>query len=133
MVLSGGHTIGFSRCTSFRDRIYNDTNINPIVAASLRQICPRTGGDNNLAPLDSTPTRVDTTYYEALLYEKGLLHSDQELFKGDGSESDELVKYYSYNTAAFAKDFGVSIVKMGNMKPLTGNQGEIRCNCRKIN
>ncbi|RDX74697.1 Cationic peroxidase 1 [Mucuna pruriens] len=133
VVLSGGHTIGLAKCSSFRDRIFNDTNIQPKFAATLRESCPRVGGDTNLAPLDASPSEFDTTYYKALLYKKGLLHSDQELFKGDGCESDQLVELYSKDPYAFARDFGVSMIKMGNMKPLTGYLGEIRYNCRKVN
>ncbi|KAK2376617.1 peroxidase [Trifolium repens] len=133
VVLSGAHTIGLAKCSSFRDRIFNDTNIDNNFAANLRKTCPQIGGDSNLAPLDSTPTKVDTTYYKSLLYKRGLLHSDQELYKGDGSQSDRLVQLYSKNSYAFAKDFGVSMIKMGNLKPLTGRNGEIRCNCRKVN
>lgn len=33
VALSGGHTIGQAVCTTFRTRIYTDTNINPIFAA----------------------------------------------------------------------------------------------------
>jgi len=133
VVLSGGHTIGFSKCSNFRDRIFNDTNIDTNFAANLQKTCPRIGGNDNLAPFDSTPNKVDTSYYKALLYKQGLLHSDQELFKGDGSQSDRLVQLYSKNSYAFAYDFGVSMIKMGNLKPLTGKKGEIRCNCRKVN
>ncbi|KAL2317391.1 hypothetical protein Fmac_031267 [Flemingia macrophylla] len=133
VALSGGHTIGFSKCSSFRNRIYNDTNIDPSFASSLRKTCPKSGGDINLQPLDSTPARVDTTYYTDLLHKKGLLHSDQELFKGQGSESDKLVQLYSRSPLAFARDFKASMIKMGNIKPLTGRQGEIRCNCGRVN
>lgn len=133
VALSGGHTLGFARCTTFRNRIYNDTNINPTFAASLHKTCPRVGGDNNLAPLDPTPARVDTSYYKELMCKKGLLHSDQELYKGNGSESDRLVELYGRNPFAFARDFKGSMIKMGNIKPLTGNKGEIRRNCRRVN
>ena len=102
-------------------------------ASSLKGRCPKIGGDTNLAPLDGTPSRVDTTYYKALLSKRGLLHSDQELFKGDGSETDKLVQLYSKNPSAFARDFKASMIKMGNMKPLTRNEGEVRVNCRKVN
>ncbi|KAJ1412208.1 Secretory peroxidase [Sesbania bispinosa] len=111
---------------SFKDRIFNDTNIDYKFASTLRKTCPKIGHNSNLAPLDATPAKFDTTYYKALLYKKGLLHSDQELFKGDGSESDRLVYLYSQNPYAFAKDFGVSMIKMGNIRPLTGKMGEIR-------
>ncbi|KAK7387282.1 hypothetical protein VNO78_27962 [Psophocarpus tetragonolobus] len=134
VALSGGHTIGFAKCVTFRDRIYNDTSINPMFAASLRETCPRVGGDTNLAPFDATPAIVDTSYYKKLLTKTGLLHSDQELYKGNGSESDRLVELYSRNPFAFARDFKASMIKMGNMKPLTGKKGEIRrINCRKVN
>ncbi|BAT88259.1 Cationic peroxidase [Vigna angularis] len=134
VALSGAHTIGFAQCSTFRNRIYNDTNIEPNFASSLQSTCPKSGGDSNLSPLDRfTPSRVDTSYYTSLLSKRGLLHSDQELFKGDGSESDSLVRLYSRNPFAFARDFKASMIKMGNMKPLTGNAGEIRVNCRKVN
>ncbi|XP_030969933.1 peroxidase P7-like [Quercus lobata] len=133
VVLSGGHSIGLARCTTFRARIYNDTNIDKSFAGSMQQGCPVNGGDNNTEPLDATTTKFDTVYYKALLRNMGLLHSDQELFKNNGSDSDKLVQYYSYNPGGFAKDFGVSMIKMGNMKPLTGNLGEIRLNCRRVN
>ncbi|KAK9940946.1 hypothetical protein M0R45_017578 [Rubus argutus] len=133
VVLSGAHTIGLARCGTFKDRIYNDTNINVKFAASAKQNCPASGGDNNLKPLDATTTKFDTVYFSSLLKSKGLLHSDQELYKGDGSDSDNLVQHYSKSTFDFWSDFSTSMIKMGNINPLTGNAGEVRLNCRKIN
>ncbi|BAT81392.1 hypothetical protein LR48_Vigan07g088900 [Vigna angularis] len=133
VALSGGHTIGFARCTTFRNRIYNESNIDPKFAASLRNICPRSGGDNNLEKLDATPARADSRYFTDLVQKKGLLHSDQELFKGQGRESDKLVQLYSRSPVSFARDFKASMIKMGNLKPLTGSKGEIRCHCRRVN
>ncbi|KAK8643715.1 hypothetical protein V6N13_012998 [Hibiscus sabdariffa] len=130
--LSGGHTIGQARCTTFRARIYNDTNIDPNFAATRRANCPASGGDNNLAPLDiQTPTRFDNNYYRNLVAQRGLLHSDQELFNG-GSQ-DALVQTYSNNPNTFSSDFVAAMVRMGNISPLTGSSGEIRRNCRMVN
>ncbi|PPR88660.1 hypothetical protein GOBAR_AA32025 [Gossypium barbadense] len=130
--LSGGHTIGLARCTTFRGRIYNDTNIDANFAATRRANCPASGGDNNLAPLDiQTPTRFDNDYFRNLVARRGLLHSDQELFNG-GSQ-DALVRTYSNNPATFSADFAAAMVRMGNISPLTGTQGEIRRNCRVVN
>ncbi|KAJ9160434.1 hypothetical protein P3X46_025835 [Hevea brasiliensis] len=132
VALSGSHTIGLSRCTSFRGHIYNSSNIDPSFAKSLRQICPRRGKDNVLEPLDrQTPTCFDNLYYKNLLQGKGLLHSDQELF--NGSSADSLVRRYASNPYEFFKDFAKAMVKMSNIKPLTGSQGEVRKNCRKVN
>lgn len=133
VALSGGHTIGLAKCSTFRTHIYNETNIDPKFAASMRSRCPASGRDGNTAPLDSSPARFDTNYFKDLTQSKGLLHSDQELFKGDNSMRDKLVQRYSVNPREFATDFAASIIKMGNMKVLTGTVGDIRLNCRRIN
>ncbi|CAN1233788.1 Peroxidase P7 [Linum perenne] len=132
-VLSGGHTVGQARCTTFRNRIYNETNIGPNFATTRRANCPAaTGtGDANLAPLDFSPNRFDNAYYRELVAQRGLLHSDQQLFSG-GSQ-DALVRTYSTNVNAFARDFANAMIRMGNLSPLTGANGEIRLNCRIIN
>ena len=62
---------------------------------------------------------------------QGLLHSDQELFNG-GSQ-DAWVRLYARSNHALAQDFIVAMVKMGNITPLTGFNGEIRRNCRFVN
>ncbi|KAE9456064.1 hypothetical protein C3L33_12055, partial [Rhododendron williamsianum] len=133
--LSGGHTIGFARCATFRSRIYNDTNIDPDFAARRRAACPAFAGgsgDNSLAPLDiQTPNRFGNDYYVNLVSRRGLLHSDQELFNG-GSQ-DALVRAYGRNGDAFNRDFADAMVKMGNISPLTGINGQIRKNCRVVN
>ncbi|EEF31069.1 Peroxidase 2 precursor, putative [Ricinus communis] len=132
VALSGGHTLGFAKCFVFKDRIYNDTKtIDPKFAKARRSTCPRTGGDTNLAPLDPTPANFDIAYFTNLINKRGLLHSDQQLFVG--GSTDALVTKYSLNAKAFSADFVKSMVKMGNIKPLTGKQGEIRLNCRKVN
>eukprot|EP00253_Pinus_taeda_P003523 PITA_03523 len=134
VTLAGGHTIGQARCFSFRAHIYNDTNIDSTYATSLRSKCPSaTGsGDSNLSPLDyMAPTVFDNNYYVNLKSKKGLLHSDQELFNGGSTDSQ--VTTYSSNQNTFFSDFAAAIVKMGNIKPLTGTSGEIRKNCRKPN
>ncbi|KAK1258014.1 Peroxidase 52 [Acorus gramineus] len=88
--LSGAHTIGQAQCKNFRPHIYNDVNINAAFAASLKVNCPATigSGDSNLAPLDvQTPGRFENNYYKNLVRQRGLLHSDQELFNGGSQDS----------------------------------------------
>ncbi|XVF65914.1 hypothetical protein PTKIN_Ptkin09bG0289100 [Pterospermum kingtungense] len=131
VALSGGHTIGLAQCLTFRNRTYTAKNIDPAFAKERRATCPRVGGDSNLAPLDPTPARFDTSYFQNLVKKRGLLISDQALF--DGGSTDDLVKIYSSNPQAFWEDFAKSMIKMGNIKPLTGTQGQIRVNCRKVN
>ncbi|XP_058110568.1 peroxidase P7-like [Magnolia sinica] len=134
VALSGSHTIGQARCTNFRARIYNETNIDSSFASSRQSNCPRaTGsGDNNLAPLDlQTPTAFDNNYYKNLINQRGLLHSDQQLFNGVSTDSQ--VRSYSTNPSTFNSDFAAAMIKMGDIKPLTGSNGEVRRNCRRVN
>ncbi|CAL5071169.1 unnamed protein product [Urochloa decumbens] len=132
VVLSGGHTLGYSRCLFFRSRLYNETDtLDPAYAASLDERCPVSGDDDELSALDDTPTTVDTDYYQGLMQGRALLHSDQQLYQGGGA--DALVKYYAENPTKFWEDFGAAMVKLGNLSPLTGDQGEVRENCRVVN
>ncbi|RZC82514.1 hypothetical protein C5167_045311 [Papaver somniferum] len=131
VILSGSHSIGQARCTTFRSRIHNETNIDAPFATSLKTSCPTSGNDNNLSPLDATPIIFDNTYYKNLVSKKGLLHSDQELF--NSGSTDAQVTTYSNDNPTFLTDFAVAMVKMGNLSPLTGSNGEIRTNCRKLN
>ncbi|KAJ9175980.1 hypothetical protein P3X46_014475 [Hevea brasiliensis] len=134
VALTGSHTIGQARCTSFRTRIYNETNIDSSFARTRRSNCPSTSGtgDNNLAPLDlQTPTSFDNNYFKNLLNQRGLLHSDQQLF--NGGSTDSIVRTYSNGQSTFFSDFVAGMIKMGDISPLTGSQGEIRKNCRRAN
>ncbi|KAK6156022.1 hypothetical protein DH2020_010270 [Rehmannia glutinosa] len=125
VALSGSHTIGQARCTSFRARIYNESNLDTSLAQTRRGNCPRaTGsGDNNLAPLDlQTPTNFDNSYFKNLVNRRGLLHSDQQLF--NGGSTDSIVRTYSNSPNTFESDFAAAMIKMGDISPLTGSRGD---------
>ncbi|KAJ9147033.1 hypothetical protein P3X46_029238 [Hevea brasiliensis] len=140
VALSGSHTIGNARCTSFRQRLYNqsgngqpDYTLDQSYGSQLRTRCPRSGGDQNLFFLDfASPTKFDNSYFKNILASKGLLNSDQVLLTKNES-SMELVKKYAENNELFFEQFAKSMIKMGNISPLTGPRGEVRKNCRKIN
>ncbi|KAI3940217.1 hypothetical protein MKW92_041787 [Papaver armeniacum] len=140
VALSGSHTIGQARCTSFKQRLYGqsgnkrpDFSLNQVYANQLRARCPRSGGDQNLFAMDFvSPTKFDNNYYKNLLASKGLFSSDQVLLT-KSKASMELVKKYAENNELFFKHFAESMVKMGNITPLTGLRGEIRKSCRRIN
>ncbi|XP_061349038.1 cationic peroxidase 1-like [Gastrolobium bilobum] len=132
VALSGAHTIGKARCSLFRTRIYNESNINPLFAKSLQENCPLIGGDDNLSPIDTTtPNFFDSAYYRNLINKKGLFHSDQQLFNGDST--NQKVLEYATNPLLFRLDFGNAMIKMGNLSPLTSTQGQIRKICSRVN
>jgi peroxidase len=107
------------------------------MAAVLQSLCA--GGDGNqTTALDANSADAfDKHYFQNLLTKRGLLSSDQGLFSGDedivASTTMALVQKYSDDGEQFFADFGASMVKMGSISPLTGDEGEIRCNCRVAN
>ncbi|CAH9080939.1 unnamed protein product [Cuscuta epithymum] len=141
VALSGGHTIGVARCVTFRQRLYNlngekqsDPTLEKTYYNNLKVSCPRTGGDNNISPLDVTsPLKFDNSYFQLLLSRKGLLISDEALLTGNVKKSVDLVKAYANDEALFFHHFANSMGKMGNINPLIGLKGEIRHNCHHVN
>ncbi|KAL2468315.1 Peroxidase 9 [Forsythia ovata] len=141
VALSGGHTIGVARCVTFRQRLYNqngnnqpDATLEKTYYNGLQKICPKVGGDNNISPLDfASPVKFDNTYFKLILWGKGLLNSDEVLLTGNMRQSMELVKSYAEDEALFFHQFVKSMVKMGNISPLTGSKGEIRKKCHLVN
>lgn len=135
VALSGAHTLGQAQCQFFRDRVYsNGTNIDAGFASTRRRGCPTSGGggDTNLAPLDLvTPNSFDNNYFKNLQQKKGLLESDQTLF--DNGPTDSIVAEYSRIPATFKTDFAAAMVKMGEIEPLLGSDGEIRKICSALN
>lgn len=141
MVYAGGHTIGVARCSSFKQRLYNQNGNNQPDATlernyyhDLKSVCPRSGGDNNISPLDSSsPVKFDNTYFKLILWGKGLLTSDEVLLTGKVRKTMELVKAYAEDESLFFQQFAMSMIKMGNVSPLIGFNGEVRKNCRRVN
>lgn len=141
VALSGSHTIGSARCVSFKQRLYNqhrdnrpDSTLETSFYHTLASACPRAGGDGEIRPLDLvSPSRFDNSYYKLILEGKGLLNSDEVLWTGRDPEIAGLVKSYAENEALFFEHYVSSVTKMGNINPLTGHDGEIRKNCRRVN
>ncbi|KAL6987944.1 peroxidase [Sarracenia purpurea var. burkii] len=117
VALSGAHTIGFAKCSFARQD---------------QPKCPTSGGGRTiLGPLDPTPAKFDTIYFSNLVMMKGFLNSDGALC--NDNQTYGLVENYSQNGWAFSVAFAKSMIRMGSINPLTGNKGQIRVNCRKVN
>ncbi|KAJ8771072.1 hypothetical protein K2173_023397 [Erythroxylum novogranatense] len=135
VALSGGHTLGFSHCSSFRNRIqnFNDTHdidptINPSFAISLQGICPKNNNAKNAGTtMDPSSTTFDNTYFKLILQGKGLFSSDQSLLSNP--RTSKLVTRFSRSQQSFFKAFAESMIKMSS---ITGGR-EIRKNCRVAN
>lgn len=129
-----------ARCATFKQRLYNqngnqpDETLDKNYFLDLKSVCPRSGGDENISPLDfASPAKFDNSYFKLILWGKGLLTSDEVLYTGKAEKTIELVKHYAEDEGLFFNQFAESMVKMGNITPLTGFNGEIRKNCRRVN
>ncbi|KAL5566470.1 hypothetical protein UlMin_029634 [Ulmus minor] len=143
VALSGAHTIGLAKCATFSQRLFNfsgtgqpDTTLEASMLSDLQNTCPVNGDGNNTAVLDRNSADLfDNHYFKNLLAGKGLLESDQILYSSQtaATTTKSLVESYSSNPSLFLDDFVNSMIKMGNISPLTGSAGEIRKNCRVVN
>lgn len=140
VTLSGAHTIGKARCATFNSRFMAGGSdryptLETEFLTSLQQLCSQGYVINNdtVTALDLvTPVTFDNQYYENLPSGQGLLNSDQLLYSNGGT-TRKLVEFYIRNQKTFFENFKESMIKMGNMRPLTGTSGEIRRNCRFVN
>lgn len=140
-IYPGAHAIGKSHCPSIAKRLRNftehrdsDPTLDSAYLTELRQKCRRRR--DNTTELEMVPessTTFDTAYYGLVLKRRALFHSDEALLRNE--ETRALVYRYRDNASetTFLRDFGVSMVNMGRVGVLTGDQGEIRKKCAFVN
>ncbi|OMO61139.1 Plant peroxidase [Corchorus olitorius] len=130
VALSGAHTLGVARCSSFKGRLSgSDPLLESEFAKTLSKTC--SAGDNAQQAFDATPNTFDNFYFNALIRKNGLLFSDQTLYSTPRTRA--IVNGYAMNQAMFFLDFQSAMVKMGRLNIKEGSNGEVRANCRKIN
>ncbi|XAR51350.1 Peroxidase [Bertholletia excelsa] len=139
IALSAAHTVGFSHCTRFSNRIYNfsprktvDPTLNKAYAAQLQSMCPRNVDPRIAINMDPTTPRIfDNMYYKNLQQGKGLFTSDQVLFSD--RRSRPLVNFWASNSTAFQRAFVRAMTKLGRVGVKTRFKGNIRRNCAAFN
>ncbi|PON74442.1 Peroxidase [Trema orientale] len=139
--MNGAHTFGRAQCRFFSHRLFDfnntgapDTTLNSTLLETLSQLCPDGGNGSILTNLDpTTPDAFDNQYFSNLQIKKGILETDQILFSTSGADTVAIVNNFSANQTAFFESFVVSMIKMGNIRVLTGTEGEIRLNCSRVN
>ncbi|KAL6610256.1 hypothetical protein ACP70R_040225 [Stipagrostis hirtigluma subsp. patula] len=118
VALQGAHTFGRVQCQF------------------TRQNCTAGQADGALENLDqATPDVFDNKYYGNLLRGRAQLPSDQVMLSDPAAAATTapIVHRFAGNQKDFFRNFAASMIKMGNISPLTGRNGEIRKNCRRIN
>ncbi|KAF5735827.1 peroxidase 55-like [Tripterygium wilfordii] len=139
IALSGAHTLGFSHCDRFANRLYSfspsspvDPTLNPDYAKQLKEACPQNVDPSIAIDMDPvTPQTFDNAYYKNLVAGKGLFTSDDVLFIDSASQST--VINFANSPADFNAAFVTSMRKLGRVGVKTGRQGEIRRDCSAFN
>ena len=137
VALSGGHTLGFSHCSSFEARLRNfstshdtDPSMSVEFAQELRKKCPKPNKDRNAGQfLDSTSSAFDNNYYKGVVAGKGVFGSDQALVSD--YRTRWIVESFARDQSLFFKEFVASMVKLGNVGVI--ENGEVRAKCRVVN
>lgn len=140
VALIGAHTIGFSHCNQFSDRIFNyskqsesDPSYYPKYAEALKKLCANYKKDNSLSAFNDvmTPGKFDNMYYQNLKRGLALLDSDQAMAVDNRTKG--FVELYASNQGAFFKDFAKAMEKVSVYKVKTGKKGEVRHKCDAFN
>jgi len=128
VALSGAHTIGRTRCSSFSDRTdRSDDTFSKKLAANCTK---RPTALQNLDVV--TPDKFDNGYYQALTFNQGVFTSDMALIKN--KTTAPIVKQFALSKDAFFAQFAKSMAKLARAPKPAGNVGEIRRNsCFRTN
>ncbi|GLT45843.1 hypothetical protein SLA2020_196460 [Shorea laevis] len=102
--LLGAHSMGRTNCSYILDRLYN---------------------------FNGTERQTRPWMHLLILSHKAVFEVDQQLLYGN--DTAQITEEFAAGFEDFRKSFALSMSRMGNIKVLTGNQGEIRRNCRFTN
>ncbi|KAK4783609.1 hypothetical protein SAY86_007983 [Trapa natans] len=139
IALSGAHTVGFSHCSKFSNRIYNFSQTSPVdptldsnYASQLQAECPTSVDPRIAVNMDpNTPRIFDNVYFKNLQSGQGLFTSDQVLFTDGRSRST--VNAWANDPASFNRAFVAAMTKLGRVEVKTGSNGNIRRDCAVFN
>lgn len=137
VALLGAHSVGRVHCVNLVHRLYPtvDPTLDPDYANYLKGRCPTPYPDPDAvlyARNDrETPMILDNFYYKNLLKHKGLLIVDQGLTSDP--ETSPFVEKMANDNSYFHQQFARAVVLLSENNPLTGDQGEVRKDCRFVN
>nr|XP_016445800.1 PREDICTED: peroxidase 43-like [Nicotiana tabacum] len=145
VILSGAHTIGTTACFFMPRRLYNftgrsdaDPTINSKFLPELRSKCPKNGNINFRIPLDNASERkFDDQILHNIKNGFAVIASDARLY--DDKITRAVIDSYLQrkksipNSPSFARDFGLTMIKLGRLDVKTGLVGEIRKVCNSFN
>ncbi|KAL3752655.1 hypothetical protein ACJRO7_000117 [Eucalyptus globulus] len=137
--LLGGHSLGKTGCQFVADRLYNfnktgkpDPSVDPTFLSQLREQCPPNSTNQvYLNPDSGSSYSLGKTFYSRVLNHRAVLGIDQQI--AANNDSYQIAQRYDASFEDFKKMFGRSMTRLGLVKLLPGDQGEVRKNCRVVN
>ncbi|KAL3752653.1 hypothetical protein ACJRO7_000115 [Eucalyptus globulus] len=109
-----------------------DPSMDSSFLAQMREQCPPNSKNQvYLDPDSGSSYSFSKSFYSRVLNHRAILGIDQQI--AANNDSSQIAQQYDGSFEDFRKRFALSMSRMGNIKVLTGNQGEIRKNCRVVN
>ncbi|KAL0372360.1 UNVERIFIED_CONTAM: Peroxidase 39 [Sesamum calycinum] len=134
VVLSGAHSIGAAHCTVVADRFHDPEKSKEIDRGYLFRMQTVTFCRNQTQDIAFDPYshhKMDSRFYKELLNNRALLESDHNLAKEP--HAHKFMEQYAVDQEGWIAKFTSAIIKLGEIEVLTGNQGQIRKQCRAVN
>nr|AHL39113.1 class III peroxidase [Populus trichocarpa] len=131
--LLGGHSIGVIHCKFFQNRLYNFGRTNkpdPSLDTGFLNLLRSRCNDRMNMAYEGPGVDFGTLYYRSLLQGKGILYSDQQLMAG--IDTGIWVRAYASDISLFPRDFALAMMKLSNLRVLTGSKGQVRLHCSKV-
>ncbi|KAL9242520.1 hypothetical protein vseg_016512 [Gypsophila vaccaria] len=138
VALLGGHTVGVAHCNFFEDRVTDfqgtgapDGTMDKGLLQKLQGLCGKQDTNPSTFLDQNTSFTVDNEYYKQIMMRKGVLQIDQEIALD--SKTSKIVSDLGRDNKVFRKRFANAMIKMGMIRVLQGNAGEIRRKCSVFN
>ncbi|XP_074304646.1 peroxidase 5-like [Silene latifolia] len=147
VILEGAHSVGEAKCVT---TIVDDLNLANVTGSAeiidnnfrdmmLKKYCPKANesnwseipvpmiADKSGSGLGSGSAAWGVSFFNNIIKGKGVITSDVPFAVYPSTK--DLVRQYANDSALWMKKFGETMVKLGKMDVLTGEQGEIRRHC----
>ena len=108
--------------------------MDPSLRRDLIPVCPKGTTTDNFAFLDQNPESsnvVDNSFFVQILNQRGILVFDQVL--GRDPTTIGFVQELAANGTLFNVELAQAMVKLQALDVLTGDQGQIRKVCSRVN
>ncbi|KAK3444164.1 hypothetical protein EUGRSUZ_A00043 [Eucalyptus grandis] len=137
--LAARDAVVLTGCQFIADRLYNfnktgkpDPSVDPSFLSQLREQCPPNSTNQvYLNPDSGSSYNLGKTFYSRVLNHRAVLGIDQQI--AANNDSYQIAQRYDASFKDFKKMFGRSMTRLGLVKLLPGDQGEVRKNCRVVN